>query len=113
MENQPNTIGALFQNAGEYLETRLDLLKLKAISKSSDAASSVVSGLAVVIIGFFALVLLNIGLALWIGELLGHSYLGFFAVALLYIILALIFHKFKDTWVKGPVSTMLIKKMLN
>ena len=49
MEKQPNTIGALFDDAGDYLETRLDLLKLQAIDKSSDAASSIVSGLTILI----------------------------------------------------------------
>jgi len=113
MENQPNTLGALFQNAGDYLETRLDLLKLQAINKSSDAASSIVSSVATLIFFIFALGLLNFGLALWVGELLGRVYLGFFVMAAFYIILALLIHFFKDTWIKGPVSTMIIKKMLN
>jgi len=113
MENQPHSIGSLFQHAGDYLETRLDLLKLKAISKSSDAASSVVSGLTVLLIGSFAIILLNIGLALWIGELLGRAYLGFFVVAGFYALVALILHIFRNSWVKRPVSSMIIKKMLN
>jgi len=113
MENQPHTIGSLFENASSYLETRIDLLKLKAIDKSSEAASSIVSGLATVVLAIFALVLLNVGLALWIGDLLGKNYLGFFAVAGFYILLAVLLHFFKDSWIKKPMSTMIIKKMLN
>src|SRR3954464_7929626 len=102
MENQPHTIGSLLANAGSYLETRLDLLKLKAIDKSSEAASSIVSGLATVILAIFALFLLNVGLALWIGYLLGKSYLGFFVLAGFYILLAVLLHFFKDSWIKKP-----------
>ncbi|MEO5889250.1 MAG: hypothetical protein ABIQ31_03305 [Ferruginibacter sp.] len=113
MENQPNTLGSLFENAGDYLETRLDLLKLQAINKSSDAVSSIVSRLAILIIAIFAISVFNIGLALWVGGLLGELYLGFFAVAGFYILLAVLIHIFKNAWIKGPVSTMVIKKMLN
>ena len=113
MENQPTSFGSLFENAGDYLETRIDLFKLKAVDKASDAASSIVSGLTMVLIAVFALFLLNVGLSLWIGDLLGgKSYLGFFIVAAFYILLAVIIHFAKDTWIKGPISTMIIKKML-
>ncbi|MEJ7587473.1 MAG: hypothetical protein WKI04_07920 [Ferruginibacter sp.] len=113
MENQPNSFGSLFENAGKYFETKLDLLKLQAINKSSDAASSIVSRLTIVLLVVFAVFILNIGLALWVGELLGRAYLGFFAVAGLYILIAVLLHFFKDAWIKQPISTMIIKKMLN
>jgi len=113
MEKQPNTFGSLFENAGDYLETRLDLLKLQAISKSSDAVSSIVSRLTIFLILCFAIFILNIGLSFWIGELLGRPYLGFFAVAGFYALLALLIHLFRNSWLKDPVSSMIIKKMLN
>jgi len=113
MENQPQTIESLFENAGSYLETRIDLLKLRALNKSSDAASSIVSRLTILVLAIFAMFILNVGLALWIGELLGKDYLGFFAVAGFYILLAVLIHFFKDSWIKEPVSRMIIKKMLN
>lgn len=113
MENQPNTFGTLFETARVYLETRLDLFKLQAIDKSSDAVSSIVSRLATLILILFAVSLLNIGLAIWAGELLGKTYLGFFAVGGFYILLGVLIHLFKDAWIKGPVSSMIIKKMLN
>lgn len=113
MENQPNTFGALFENAGDYLETRLDLLKLQAINKSSDVTSSIVSGITIVLIISFAVFILNIGLALWIGELMGKVYLGFFVVAGFYALLAVVLHLFRNAWLKEPVSSMIIKKMLN
>ena len=113
MENQPNTFATLFENAGDYLETRLDLLKLQAINKSSDVVSSVVSRVTILVLVAFAFFILNIGLALWVGEMVGRMHLGFFIVAGFYLLIALIIHLFKNTWIKEPVTTMLIKKMLN
>jgi len=113
MEKKPNTLGALFEDAGDYIETKLDLLKLKAVDKSSEVISSVVSGIAILIMVSFAAVLLSIGLAFWVGELLGKTYLGFLAVAGFYLLIALLLHFFKDTWLKAPVSNIIIKKMLN
>ena len=54
MENQPNTIGSLLESAGDYLETRVDLLKLKTLDKSSDIISSFVSTLLIAFIIAFS-----------------------------------------------------------
>jgi len=113
MENQPNTFGSVLENAGDYLETRLDLLKLQAVNKSSDVTSSVVSRMIILLMVSFAIFILNMGLALWVGELLGKVYLGFFVIAGFYMLVGLILHFFRNSLLKEPVSTMIIKKMLN
>jgi len=113
MENQPNTFGSVLENAGDYLETRLDLLKLQAVNKSSDVTSSVVSRMIILLMVSFAIFILNMGLALWVGELLGKVYLGFFVIAAFYMLVGLILHFFRNSLLKEPVSTMIIKKMLN
>ncbi len=113
MENQPNTFGSVLENAGDYLETRLDLLKLQAVNKSSDVTSSVVSRMIILLMVSFAIFILNMGLALWVGELLGKVYLGFFVIAGFYMLIGLILHFFRNSLLKEPVSTMIIKKMLN
>jgi Putative Actinobacterial Holin-X, holin superfamily III len=113
MENQPNTFGSLFENAGNYLETSVELLKLQVVNKSSQITASVVSGITILLIIIFGIFILNIGVAIWVGDLLGKMYLGFFVVAGFYILLALLLLLFRKPWLKGPVSTMIIKKMLN
>jgi len=113
MENEPGTVGSLFEKAGDYLETRLDLLKLRAVDKTSDVASSLVSRIVIIVILFLAVFIVNIGLALWIGELVGKAYLGFFIVAAVYGLLAWLIHVFRKTWIKDPLTNVLIKKLLN
>jgi len=113
MDTKPNSLKSLFEDAGDYLETRLDLLKLQAIDKSSDITSSIVSGITIFLLIIFAVIILNIGLAIWIGTLLGEIYLGFFTVGGFYALLAILLFIFRHSWLKEPVSSMMIKKMLN
>ena len=113
MENHPNAIGSLFETAGDYLETRVDLLKLKAVDKSSDIVSSIVSRLVIVVIFTFGFFILNIGLSIWIGTATGEVWYGFIIVAGFYILLGVLLIIFKGKWLKDPVNNILVKKMLN
>ena len=113
MENEPNHIGALFETASDYLETRVDLLKLKAVSKSSDMLSSIVSKLVILIIFIFGFFILNIGLSIWIGTAMGEVWYGFIIIAGFYILLGLLLIIFKSKWLKDPVNNIIVKKMLN
>ena len=116
MQNQPedsmDSVEELFQRTGEYLETRVDLAKLKAIDKSSDVISSLAA--SVVIVLFFLLFILsvNIGVAIWIGESLGKIFYGFFIVAGFYAIVGFILYLFRDKWLKSPVSKLIIEKVI-
>ncbi len=87
MENQATPVESLIDRVKSYVETRIDLLKLKAIDKSSSVFSLIITMLVVILIGFIFLTLLNIGIALLLGELMGKTYYGFLAVALFYVII--------------------------
>ena len=111
MENEPkNNIEAIWETAGEFVDTRIDLFKLQAVKKSSDIVSSIASRLVLVVIVILFITILNIGIALILGEWLGKNYYGFFALAGFYLIAGLIFNSFKSKWVKKPVGNYIIKK---
>ena len=63
-------------------------------------------------LGSTGLIIPNIGLALWIGEVLGYSYCGFFVVAAFYLLLALLIYWFRNQWIKNPVSNFIISQSL-
>lgn len=112
MENQPDdSIQSLLDRSKDYVETRIELAKLKAIDKSADVISSTASALVMIVALLFFFLFLNMGLGLWLGELLGKSYYGFFILAALYLITGLLFKSMGDKWVKDPVSSLLIKKL--
>ncbi|MBK7883337.1 MAG: phage holin family protein [Chitinophagaceae bacterium] len=113
MENHTNTIKSLFQEAGDYLEVRLELLKLKAVDKSSGLVSSLGSVFIMMLMGFLFFFIFNIGLAFWLGDLLGKFHYGFFVVAGFYALVGLVFYIFRNKFLKAPLSNMVIKKLLN
>ena len=113
MDNKPNAIGSFIESAGAYVETRVELLKLQAVSKSSGIISSLVSSIVIAVLIVFGLSILNIGLSIWIGTLVGEVWLGFMIVGGFYVLLAVLFMAFKDKFVKQPITNLLIKKILS
>ncbi|MDP4185008.1 MAG: hypothetical protein Q8862_07580 [Bacteroidota bacterium] len=112
MEEKTNLVESLINRAEEYGKTSIELLKLKAIDKSSDVVSSFIPTLAVILfISLFTLIL-NIGLALWIGELLGKLYYGFFVIAAFYGITGIVFHFVIHKWLKRRISNAYIRRLL-
>lgn len=112
MENNASTIEMLFERAEDYTRTTVELAKLNAVDKTADVMSSLLSRLTVSIVFVLFAFLANIGLSLWIGELLGKVYYGFFIVSSVYLIVAIVLYLFKDQWLKMPLSNFIIVKML-
>ncbi len=112
MDEQTGLIESLIEKGEQYGKTTLELLKLKTLDKSADVASNLVSWLIVLIFAVLFFLILNIGVALWLGELLGKSYYGFFIVAGFYALLALIFGIFRKQLIKDPVNNSIIEQVL-
>jgi phosphoglycerol transferase MdoB-like AlkP superfamily enzyme len=112
MTDDATPIATLFDRAEEYSKTSLKLFRLNAIDKSADVASSLVSRLAVIMTVVFSVLIGSIGVALWLGKLIGDAFYGFFIVGSFYALLALLLHIFREQWLKYPVSNSIIKQML-
>jgi len=109
---QATLIESLFEKADSYAKTNIDLFKLKAIDKSADVVSTILAKLAIIFVILLIFLLLNFGLSLWIGELLGKSYLGFLIVAAFYVLVALILYFKRYSILKTPVNDTIIFQML-
>ena len=112
MEDRTTLIESLFEKAEVYAKTNVDLFKLKAIDKSADIVSTAAAKIAIIIVASVIIIMMNIGLALWIGELMEKSYYGFFIVAVFYLAIDLVLHFFKDQLIKTPVNDSIIIQML-
>ena len=110
MENNTSTIETLFEKAEDYTRTTAELMKLKAVDKTADVASSMLSRGAVSIVFVMFAFLVNIGLSLWVGELLGKDYYGFFIVSGIYLNISILLYIFRDPLIKLPVSNFIIEK---
>jgi hypothetical protein len=112
MESPTDNIESLFQRLETFAITIFELSKLKLLHTTTIIVTSLIVRIGVIImISLFALVL-NIGIALYLGELLGKDYFGFFIVAVFYLIASLILHFFLHKWIKKPISNLIIKQVL-
>ncbi len=113
MEDKLNHIEPLFERAEEFGKTSLELIKLKAMDKTAEIVSTSVSRGAVILFFSMFTVIVNIGIALWLGDILGKSYYGFFCVAGFYGVIGSVLYFFMHDWIKKRVSNSLISQMLN
>jgi len=112
MEDNAKMIETLFEKATDYGKTSFELAKLKAIDKTSDIVSSVIPHSAVIVLIASFMVFLNLGLAFWLGEIIGQIFFGFFIVAGFYIIAGIVLHFFMHDWLKKKIYNYFIKQAL-
>ena len=113
MENQSTPVESLIDRVKSYVETRIDLLRLKAIDKSSSFLSLLMAMLIVILVGFISIMLLSVGIALLLGDWLGSASYGFFIVAGLYLITGLVLYSSRDKLLKSPIANSMIKKLMD
>ena len=102
----------LVSKAGDIAETKVELWKLRAAGKTAETVSSLISVIAIVIITGAAISILSIGLAFWIGGEMGKISYGFFIVGGFYAFVGLLVHLFRRSWIKMPLSDMIINKLI-
>ena len=112
MESPASLIESLLEGAETYAKTAYELSKLKTLERITAATTALVARASVLfVICMFALIL-SIGMALWLGEMLGKPYYGFFIVAAFYLVLGIVTHFFLHQWIKKPVSDSIITHLL-
>lgn len=112
MDEKSALIEELIKRSEQYGKTTLELVKLKTLDKSSDVISNLVSWIVIAVLAVLFFLILNIGIALWLGEIMGKSYLGFFVVSGFYALLALIFGIFRKQLIKDPLNNSIIEQVL-
>ncbi|MBN2348160.1 MAG: hypothetical protein JXJ22_04945 [Bacteroidales bacterium] len=111
MDDKTNMIELLLERAVDYSKTSYELMKLRTLGKTSDLVSSFIPRAVVYILFASFLLFFNLGIALWLGEILGETCYGFFVVAAFYGILGIISYFFLRNWLKRIVENYIIKKV--
>jgi hypothetical protein len=104
-------IDTLFEKTKDYVETRADLFRLKAIKKTAEVGSSIVSKIIVAVVFSSFFIFLNIAIALLLGDLIGKLYIGFFIVAAFYLIVGILIYSNRQKIISSPLADSIIKKM--
>ncbi len=112
IEERKDLVEELFEKGGDYIQTNLQLIKLKATDKVAGIVSNLAAQMAVIFLGFFFMLMLNIGIAFWIGEAVGKVYYGFMIVAGFYLLMTIFLMIFKSELIKKPIINSIISQVL-
>jgi len=112
MEEEKQLFDDLIDKSKKYINTSFELFKLSAVDKSSDVLSGLIYRLVIFILVTVFTVMFNIGIAIWLGEILGQTSYGFFIVAGFYLLIALFIYIFREKLVKRPISEMIVGQIL-
>lgn len=110
METKESLIQPLWDSVEEYSKTSFELIRLKAVDKTADVASMLLSRLTLLSALFLFAITLNIGIAIWLGDILGKNYYGFLIVALFYGLVGIILFFLHPT-IKTRINDSIIIKV--
>lgn len=111
-EKNSNQFETLFERVEEYGDVNIKLLKYKMIDISVEMLSASISKLIVIAVLLLFTFLLSVGVALWLGKVLGGVYYGFFIIALVYGIISLTIYLLRKQ-IKQNIGDSLISNAFN
>lgn len=112
MEDSIKSIELLIKNSIEYSKTSFEIIKLKTADSIAEGLSTFLPILLGLVLISFVCLFASIGLAIWIGLILGNLYLGLFIIAGFFGILSIIlFFGFRKC-IKRMVSNQILRKII-
>jgi hypothetical protein len=111
MESPKDAVASLIEQAEEYGKTTFELYRLKLVDSVTELVSVVTSKLSVLIVLLVFVLMLSVGLALFLGEVLGKTYYGFFIVSGFYLLVGIVLHVFMDKWIRAPISESILNSI--
>lgn len=111
MEEQKFSISDSFEKSKEYLETQLQLLKLKGISRMSRILGSLIVDASKVLLSLMIVFFVSLALGFYLGELLGSYSLGFLATGGIFLLLLLIIRAVEPQ-LEAKFMNLTIKRIL-
>jgi len=110
MDDQ-NKIEELTDSIKKYINTRYELMVLKATEKVSNIGAELISALLIVKIASLALLILSLAVAFYISSTNGDTYSGFLIVGGAYFLIMLVLIGFRKSLLKKPFRNIIIKAM--
>lgn len=112
MEEKITLLEPLLEKIEAYTKSSLELYKLKAIDKSASIFATLASSAILLFFLSMFTIMVNIGLALWLGTLLGKTYYGFFVIASFYAFVGGVLYQFFKKSIKDKINVSIILQLL-
>ena len=101
----------LAEHVREYINNRMDAVKLNTAEKSSKLAATVIASVVVGIFFFSFLFFASTALAFVFSRLTGELWLGFLIVAAIYLLLGIIVWLLRDRLLQLPIMNSLLQQL--
>jgi hypothetical protein len=113
MEKAFAKVEELADTVKDYVNTRIESVKLKVAEKSAAVISNMIAGL--IVAGFFMLFIVfsSIALAFGLGEWIGKTWAGFLIVAGLYLVIGIIVWFARIKLIRLPLMNAFIKQLFS
>lgn len=110
-EEQKFSLSGTFQKSKEYLDSQIELLKLKAIARGSRMLGSLILDISKVVLTLFIVFFLSLAFAFYLGELMNSNALGFLTTGGIFILLVVIV-RLTETKLEAKFMDLSIRKLL-
>ncbi len=97
----------------EYINTRIESVKLSTAEKASKIAANLLAGIFAVIVFIFFMIFTGIALALILGNWIGQTWAGFGLIALLYLVIGMVAWIARGKLIRLPLMNALIQQLFN
>ncbi|GAA4520016.1 phage holin family protein [Sphingobacterium thermophilum] len=111
MDEPKFSFSGSFQKTKEYIDTQLEILKLKAISKISRIVGAIILDITKLVLTLVIIFFLSLALGFWLGELLNSNALGFLVTGAIFIII-LVIVMLLEPKLEAKFMDITIKKVL-
>lgn len=111
MNNIVTNAENLVEHTHDYINTKIELLKLSTAEKSSAILANIIAGAIVTIVMVFFLVFASITIAIVIGSWLDNMWLGFLLVAGFYLLAGIVVWSFKEQLIRLPIMNNIIRQL--
>ncbi|GGH09508.1 phage holin family protein [Sphingobacterium alkalisoli] len=111
MEEQKFSFSGSFQKIREYVDTRIDLMKLKVIAKSSRIIGALIVDICKLVLLLMIVFFFSLALGFYLGEVLGSYSAGFLATGGIFLLLFLSIKLFEPK-LEAKMMEITIQKIM-
>lgn len=109
MEKTSTLVNTIFSTTKDYLTLKTKSVKLEIYDNLANILSGALNAVIISVIGLFAFLFLNIGLAFWLGEALESTKQGFLALGGIYIVVMGIYFLVKKSIADKVKDAVVVK----
>lgn len=110
IEERKEILEELFERIEAYVQINVQLYKLRAIELVAESTSTVVSKILIGLVAIMFFLFLNIGIAIWLGSVLGTPYHGYFIVSGFYLLVLIMLFIFRKNMFKKSIADNIMHK---